>query len=275
MVMRVRDLINENIQLLIGYGKPGLLFSGGTDSTCLLFSLLELGYQPTLYTYTLDSYESDDLIHARLIASHYRLPLVVGTVPTDHETVVRDVKRMLMDGIRGKVAIQSLHGHYYLAPQVRESIIVNGSGIDPLYGVYRTFALDGSHNNKVTFDSRRRRKHLDNPKDQKMLRYYSSLYERHNTSTVFPYNQGNIIEFLMQLSWPEINEPRWKWITVKDYWNEFEQFDGYFRSRGSQQIVAGTRKLHDELLNSPINRQRRRGVNQLYEDLAVELNLEP
>lgn len=267
----IRELVNANIQSLVTERKVALAFSGGTDSTCLLFSLRELGYSPTLYTYAFNGYESQDVHCARFISHHFGLPLEICIIPSDIESILSDVRVMLRDGIRGKVAIQCMHGHYYVTPRVKEKVILNGSGIDGIYGVYKTFLRDDSQNNLETFN-RRRRKHLANPNDDAM-QFQSELYSKYGIRLVFPYRQDNILNFLLALSWREINEPVWKWITVRDYWESFERLPGYFRERGSQQIVAGARELHNELLELPINRHHRKDVTELYKDLALELRL--
>lgn len=269
--MEIRELINTNIQSLVTDREVALSFSGGTDSTCLLLSLLELGYSPKLYTYSLDGFESQDVYCAKFISSHFELPLEICVIPSDIESVLSDVQMMLRDGIRGKVAIQCMHGHYYVAPRVKEGVIVSGSGIDGIYGVYKTFLRDNSQNDLERFN-KRRRKHLANPNDDAM-QYQFVLYSKYGIKMVFPYRQDNILNFLMTLAWREINEPVWKWITVKDYWETFEKLPNYFRQRGSQQIVAGTRELHNKLLELPINKYHRKDVSELYKDLALESGL--
>ena len=268
---RIRDLINLNIQSVLTDRRVALAFSGGTDSTCLLLSLLELGYSPKLYTYSLDGHESKDVSCAKLISSHLGVPLEICTIPSDIGSVLNDVRAMLRDGVRGKVAIQCMHGHYYVAPRVRERVILSGSGIDGIYGVYKTFLQDNSRDDIDKFN-KRRRKHLADPNDDAM-QYHIELYSRYGVKMLFPYRQDNIIDVLMALEWREINEPVWKWITVKDYWETFAMLPGYFRQRGSQQIVAGIRELHSRLLDLPVNKYHRKDVSELYRDLAQQLDL--
>jgi len=267
----MRQLLNANLQSLLTDSSVALSFSGGTDSTCLLFSLLELGYRPALYTYTVQGCDSEDLQRARLMSKHYALPLVVCEIPASLDTVLADVRRMLRDGVRGKVAIQCLHGHYYVAPAVREAVIVNGSGVDGLYGVYRDMAIAAKGKPKAVFDAARR-EHLANSNDDAMLDQ-KACYGRHRVRVVYPYRQPNVIDYLMGFTWKQINRPKLKWITIQDYQQEFAQFPHYFRPRGSQQIVAGTRELHEMLLHSPANRYGRKRVADVYRDIAREEGL--
>jgi asparagine synthetase B (glutamine-hydrolysing) len=256
----MREMINANLLELLPEKQVGLSFSGGTDSTCLLFSLLELGYQPTLYTYTVAGNESEDLQRARRI-------------PNALEDVVVDVRKMLRDGIRGKVGIQCMHGHYYVAPLVEQRWIVNGSGIDGIYGVYKTYYQKKALADPVKFNAMRAA-HLADPNDDAML-YQTVLYGQFGIKVIYPYRQKNILDTLMDLTWQEMNQPVLKWITLQDYRAEFEALQGYYRPRGSQQIVAGTRELHARLLESPFNRNRRKQINDLYADLLAELGFAP
>jgi asparagine synthetase B (glutamine-hydrolysing) len=162
---------------------------------------------------------------------------------------MKDV-RMLASKYEGKVCVQCMHGHEYVAPMVKERKILNGSGIDGLYGAYRQFAFNGSRKDKATFDAERQ-KHLDNPNDDAM-EYQRQCYAAQGVKVLYPYRQPNIIQAVMAMSWKEINKPRLKYAIVKDY-PEFKMFDRYWRARGSQQIVAGTRELHDKILATPLN----------------------
>ncbi len=262
-------MLNDNlVRLTCGEDKVAIAFSGGTDSSCLLFSLLELGFRPTLYTYVVTGYASNDLVRAQMVSKAFNLSLVISVIPDNIDSLVSDVRRIVSDGIRGKVNIQCMHGHYYVAQNVKERLIFNGSGIDGLYGAYRTFAYDGSHKDKVVFDRVRRRKHLDNPNDDAM-EYQRDCYAKFDVNVIYPYRQGNIIDFLMGLSWPQINKPSMKWIAVRDYQLEFGGLKGYYRPRGSQQIEAGIRTLHNRLLRTPLNAMGRRRVDEIYKDIAA------
>lgn len=264
-------MLNANLRALLGgESSVALAFSGGTDSTCLLFSLLELGYRPPLYTYVVQGEDSEDLQRVRWANAQSGLPLNVCVIPNDIDILISDVRRMIADGISGKVGIQCMHGHYCVAPVVKEWVIVNGSGVDGLYGAYRTFAFDGSRKDKAVFDAARQ-KHLGNPNDDAMMDQ-ERCYARQGVRVVYPYRQQNIIDCLMSLSWEEINKPKMKWVAVKDYWQEFQTLPAeYFRPRGSQQIVAGTRALHDKLLRTPLNQRGLKRVSGIYRDIAAGL----
>lgn len=246
-----------------------LSFSGGTDSLGILFCCLELGIKPTLYTYVVDSYPSKDLSYSMRISTLYDLKLNVVIIPSDIGQLVFDVFRMLRDGIRGKVNLQCMHGHYYVAPVVKESQILNGSGVDGIYGVYREYLFDKQvRTDKNYFDSLRR-KHLDNPNDDAML-YQLTEYLKHDVKVLYPYRQSGFTDLLMNKTWNEINKPKFKNIFTKEFG---EMFNGYYRQRGSQQIMAGTRELHQKLLNTFYNTKEYKRVDYIYKNMLREMEL--
>ena len=263
----VRELLQTILREQLGKQPQSvaLSFSGGTDSTVLFFVLRDLGVLPTLYTYVVKGKDTPDLQRARYIHKAYGAPLVVCQIPTGEATIIRDVRSIIKDGIVGKVCIQCVHGHYYVAPQVKERVIFNGSGVDGLYGAYRTYAFDGSRKDKVIFD-RSRAAHFSNPNDDAMV-YQSGLFQKFGVQVMYPYRDARFVEWLMSKSWVEINRPRLKWIVVREF-PEIVQAKGYYRPRGSQQIMAGTRALHDKLLASKINLGHRR-VDEVYKDIVA------
>lgn len=263
-----RDYVEENIRWAVpASAKLAISFSGGTDSLCLLFSALKLGFTPTLYTYYIPG-RGEDWPVAQRMAKELGLTLIGCPITPTYEAVLADVKVLLARGIRGEVRIQCMNGHLKVAPEVREPYILNGSGIDALYGVYKGMTIQGRHNRPL-FDQLRQ-EHLGNPNDDAMVDQ-ADLYAEHGTKVVYPFRQPNIIRFLLGLSWEEINRPRLKNIAVKDY-PEFAQYPKLWRPRGSQQLNCGTKGLHyDLLLGSQYNKNGYKRLRPVYEEIAREV----
>lgn len=265
----LKTLLQNSIKNLVrNKDRVALSFSGGTDSLCILFSCLDLDIRPTLYTYYVDGYPSEDLKIAKGIAEHYNLKLVKCKIPKDLETLKKDILHMMELSIQGKVNLQCCHGHLYVAKKVKEKQILNGSGIDGIYGTYKTFAFDGSRDSKWIFDDKRQ-KHIDNKNDDAM-QYQSIIYGGHGVDVLFPYRDKLILDSLMQYGWAQINKPRNKHVITKCY-NQFT-WKGVYRPRGSQQIKAGTRDLHDMLISSNWNTKGRKRVIEIYKDVRESLN---
>lgn len=265
----MKKILMENIKLNVK-GRPfGISLSGGTDSLCILFSCEELKMLPkTAYIYVVSG-GSEDLEVSQKVCDYYKIPLVVAEIPKNLRALEEDTLRIIRDGIKGKVNIQCMHGHYYVAPLVKEKVILNGSGIDGLYGSYRSQILSGCGKDKILFD-KSRVEHLSNPNDDAMI-YQSELFLRYGIKVIYPYRSENIITYLMKLNWGEINKPKAKWVIVKQF-PQFQKLKVY-RPRGSQQIVAGTRSLHEDLLKSKLNVMGRKRVIDLYKDLKKRVEM--
>lgn len=253
---------------LQGLPQPvALSLSGGTDSLCLLFTMLEVGILPVCYNYVVDGFPSGDSARAKVVCQANGLILKTALIPNDLDAVIADVRTLIASGIRGKVGIQCMHGHMKLAPAVTERIIVNGSGVDGLYGSYKQFAFDGSHTSKAIFDAHRA-KHLQDPNDDAMV-YQTECYGRHGAQVVYPYRTQPVVDWLMARSYAELMKPRYKAATVAEF-PEFREYKHLYRPRGSQQIEAGTRALHERLLSHSINRGHSR-VQEVYKDMEAGL----
>lgn len=97
----------------------------------------------------------------------------------------------------------------------------------------------------------------------------SRIYGKYGIEVLYPYRSPDVIKFIMSKSWEEINKPRWKkWknLMIQDF-EKFKELKIY-RSRGSQQIVAGTREFHNKLLSTSLNIKKRKRVQELYKDIS-------
>jgi asparagine synthetase B (glutamine-hydrolysing) len=262
----MRKLLKQSISELIGNCKKiGLHFSGGTDSLCMLFSCLDLGVKPTLYTYYLKGNVSEDLQMARDVKSAFSVPLVEVPCPANMEYLERDVKYLLKQyDIKGSVNLQCCWGQLHLRCVVGEKLILNGSGVDGLYGVYKHMLMKGIRKDKRLFDIEREKYHNDPYADG--IRYCEEMYIEYGIRVVFPYMSNAIYNYLTNLSWDEMNKPCYKYIIVKDYEEYFKQHEIY-RKRGSQNLVSGIKQFHEKLLSRKINKNKRTRLLDLYRDI--------
>lgn len=261
----IRELLKNSIKKSIPSSRPlALAFSGGTDSLCILWVCLEIGVIPRLYTYYLKGINSEDLNCARRIKRKYDLDLVEISIPSDVETLKTDVENIILAGVQGKVNIQCMHGHYYLAKFVREKVILNGSGVDGLYGSYKSAAIIGKKDHSKF--QRMRLKYLQNPNSDAM-RYQNVCYSNYGIQIIFPYCDPTITKYLLSLTWKEMNQPKLKNIIYKEFESEFKSIERIYRPRGSQQIVAGIRTHHDLLLKTNLNKYGRKRVDEIYKDI--------
>lgn len=263
--MGIRQLLEKHLEDL--YPKMALEFSGGTDSNCLLLSLLSMGYRPSLYTYKLEGTESEDVKRAEYVADRFGLDLTICEIPYDFETLVKDIKTLISMGIFGIVAIQVSHGHLYTSKAIKEPLILNGGGPDEFLGSYKDFALNGSTKNKDIFDAFRRKKFAEPDFASRI-----SLRKIHWGREVYlPYIETDILDYALQFSWEEINKPIRKGLLLKDYPEMREYPDEYFPKRGNQYFIAGVKEFHNQLLRSSYNRRGYKRIDGVYREIKREM----
>lgn len=271
---KFNKLITESVKCLLDENpcesaSIGLAFSGGTDSSVLLFTLLSLGISPQLYTYCVQGQDSKDVRIAEKITKKLGLTLHVCSIPSGIECVIRDIKVLVNKyDIHGQMRIQCCQGAYSVAKKAKTDgikLMFNGSGVDGIYGIYMPQQLMRWHKRwKEWQDSRF--KHCHNPNDDAMMDQ-KRISENYGIDLVFPYRDSAFIAFLMDLTYEDMNIPRYKQIAVDAFRGYFDQTKSY-RPRGSQQLIAGTKLLHQKLLTHPINKFRRKSMAKLYEDIA-------
>jgi len=249
------------------YPNMALEFSGGTDSTCLLFSLLALGYRPNLYTYRLEGIDSEDLLRAEYIADRYGLDLTVCEIPYDYEILVKDIKRLIRLGIFGIVAIQVNHGHLYTSETITEPLVLNGGGPDEFLGSYKDFMLNGSSQNKAIFDAFRRKK-FSEPDFASRISLRKIFTGR---EVLLPFTSQDILDYALRFSWEEINKPIRKGLLIKDYPELNDLPEKFQPKRGNQYFIAGVKEFHEVLLRSSYNRKGYKRIDGVYREIKREM----
>ena len=75
--------------------KAVVALSGGVDSVTALFAMLESGRKPRCYTFYMDGDPSTDLRAATRITQDFGLEHVLVPIPTDHDEIVRNVRKVI------------------------------------------------------------------------------------------------------------------------------------------------------------------------------------
>jgi asparagine synthetase B (glutamine-hydrolysing) len=266
----MKELLKENIARMTAGRSVAVSLSGGTDSLAMLFCCVELGIKPVCYTYTVQGFLSDDLKRAQTVTQKYGLALNIANIPTDDEAIINDCKYLIRRGVRGKVCIQCMHGHMHTSKLVKEPIILNGSGIDGLYGAYKQFILSAKKFRMMPNEFNvMRQKHLTNPNDDAMGDQ-SKEYGEYEVEVLYPYREKNVVEYMMGKTWDELNKPYLKASTMRQF-PQFKEFGWDKSLRGSQQIMAGTRALHQKLLQSRYNTKGYKRVEFVYRAMEADL----
>ncbi|MGG0667875.1 asparagine synthase-related protein [Lederbergia citrisecunda] len=266
----LKKLINESLENSI-YEKESvaLLFSGGVDSLTCLFSLLEIGIKPSLYTFYLEGKPNNDLYYSEKVASIFNLKHNVIMIPYDIEQLENHVKYIVSSlPVDRKTNVQCVFPFLYLLPEIKEQYVVTGLCADDLYGSTKGVAIKGSKNKSV-FD-KIREKSRNNPNASAYLPIKTLVEDDHNKTLVAPYRDKNVFDYFMSKSWSELNKPKQKQVAIDVYSKYFNAHDIY-RRNSSLQVESGIREYHNELINSQLNRNNRKRVDEIYKDLQKEL----
>lgn len=258
----LRKSINQELEKRVtNKNSVAVLFSGGMDSLSLALSCLDVGIQPTLYTFSLKSYESPDLISSRQIASLLQLPLVEVMIDdTDVAKLQEDVLFIMnLFQTKRKTAIQCIYPFLYVAPVIKEEFVLTGLCADDIYGTPRSIA---KHRNTEKFDEIRHNRHND--PQSSAYKHLKLWFEMLNKTFVAPYKESEpLTSYLLGLSYKELHSPKQKYPMYKDYQDELEQHQLY-RLNSNLQVGSRVREWHDELMNTSWNTGEFKTIVGLY-----------
>lgn len=257
------NYFNENID----DNGVALLFSGGTDSLTCLFSLLEVNIRPTLYSFHLEGVVHKDIEVSKKVAMYFDLPHVIVEIPKNTEQLKSDVIYLTQKmSLNRKSNIQCTYPFLHMMSYIKEDIVVSGLCADDLYGTSKSMSIKYA-NDKVGFD-KARRKTLQNQYSS-AYKPISDLFKSHNKTLLLPYRNESIIAFFMKHSWSELNKPKQKQIALNSYTKYFDDLNVYRRNT-SLQVGSKIREWHNELLNTGLNKNNRKRVDEIYKDLYKE-----
>lgn len=245
--------MNEYLQeKIMDKESVAILCSGGMDSLSLVLSSMELGIKPVLYTFYLKSYESPDLYSSRNIASLFQLPLVeVAIDDRDVTKLQKDVVYMMKTfKVKKKTAIQCIYPFLYVAPLIKEKVVLSGLCADDLYGTPRSMAKH--RNDPATFSALREARIL-NP-SASSYKEIKELLERHDKQFMAPYKEcEKLVNYFRTHMYKDMHSPKQKWLTYRDYQAEIETYD-LFRLNSNLQCGSRIREWHEELMKTEWNK---------------------
>jgi asparagine synthetase B (glutamine-hydrolysing) len=262
----LKKLLKEAIHESIKDSKDvALLFSGGTDSLTCLFSLFEMDIKPTLYTFYLEGKPNRDLEYSKKVAEFYSLEHTIIEIPYSlsklEESVLYITENLPVDR---KTNVQCVFPFLYVMPQVKEKYVVSGLCADDLYGSAKSVIIKASKNKEV-FDSIRE-KTRSSLNSSAYLPIKQFIEQTHGKVFITPYREQEVHDFFMEKSWAELNKPKQKQIAIDAFSSYFEEQDIY-RKNSNLQVESGIREYHNELINSELNENNRRRVDEIYKDL--------
>lgn len=261
---KFRDCIKKDISDRIGNEKDIAVFlSGGVDSTSCLLACIDIGLNITAYTFYLEGHESQDLHASRLISNNVGVHLKEIVVPYSLDKLQEDTIRIINEfKTARKTAVQCIHPFLYVIPAVKEKTIVSGLYADDLYGTSRKGNIIGRKSRKE-FDSFRL--HSISQEDYSCV-YIRKAVERSGKKLVTPFVGGTLQDYLMSLSWEQMNTPVAKYIAVRAF-SDYYGKNSWYRKNSNLQVNSGIREYHELLLKTPLNKRHSDSVVGIYNSI--------
>lgn len=259
-----------------------LMFSGGTDSICVLAAAMEMGEKPYCYHAVVDGHPSEDLRRAREMAKYWGFPLRVVTIPGDLVSLERDVRR-LVDCLSELEAwnparttvIQCSHVMMYLAREISQSHASAVMGVGGVTDDTRKCAE--AHHKEGSAGSDRIRRYTQfmgsapigvdvNPINAEIW-FAETFYglEIHK-----PYEDPTFGEYSLSLPLEVVNYPRMKGIGIRAFswfWNDNPH---WWKPNTNMHVGSGIRELHNLMVDSPLNTRDLKRTPGIYRDILKQ-----
>lgn len=273
-----REALINSVARQVGTGDVAVMFGGGTDAACIVFSLMELGIKPHLYTFHLEGYESEDLKSSKKFADYFKLKHTTFTIMRDPDALIEDVF-VLMNKHRcfpSPTIIQCSQPFLRLFPLVKEPVTMLGFGIDLCYGMSRYMSVN-CRNNPDEYHKILIRNYdtgcLFRNGSEHIIYHISKDY---GTKLVYPYYDPDILKIFLQLTLKEVSLPKLKqkWISVYAFKDYFDKYPMY-RVHSNYQSNAGIQQWHNAVfLNSKYNVKNYRDIYFVYRHMSNNIIIE-
>lgn len=265
-----REVLRTAVEKLWPEDPCALLFSGGTDSLTVLWTLLDLGITPTCYTFRLQRKRSKDSKVARLSASYFNFALVEVVVPDQHpEELAADLGWLVSKmGTARKTHVEVLWCFWRLLTHpIVERQVWTGLQADTLYGTSQKAAIRCWNMSAASF-ARERRRLIKEP-DTEGLDQMDRLCRLVSAEHAAPYARAEVRDWTLSRSWKELNVPKKKMPARRAFASEFAAGALYRNGVDGIQAGSGVTAYLEELRDCPaVNTEGRRSMTKLYEDLG-------
>ena len=271
----IKDLLIDHIKNKVPDSEVAVLLSGGVDSISVALAAQDAGKNIISYTFHLKDKPSYDALKAKEVSDKMGWECHTVEVPT--ENLISDWYKLVEHGCRKKTHFECVFPFLYVYPEIRERCVLTGWAADGYFGPSKKammrYADDKrwdkytkyckTYNQKqLTFDEFRIA-YLDG--DCAGYQQHTKLAKNHKKEHITPYKDPKVREYLMGMSWKELNKPRQKEPVRADF-PELEEF-GKIKQHQNLHLNAGVDKLFSQLLDNPeINFNKRKRMMDVCRD---------
>ena len=200
-------------------GSVAVATSGGVDSSALVVSCLDLGYEPVIMSFKLDNKASVyDFDAAQRLARKFDLTFVPVILPTDAEIVMRTVKDIIRTlRVKNKAAIECLFPMMFMFSKCQEfqmSNLVCGHAADGHYALSKKAMIHYRHSKESFQQFRKEYFRRSNVAQSESLR---QLGKQTRVAVHLPYLTTTYFQLFSDLSWRDVNTPRQKELIRRDF----------------------------------------------------------
>lgn len=269
---RFRELLIESVnEHFKEYQLPEntpIMLSGGTDSTTLLFAMLESGRRPPCYTFQLGQRDNNDVRSAKRLTEHFKLEWHLVSMPDDEHTLEQDVRELVHTVPPIKTLVQVCHPMTYLGPRLAadgHTSVLGAITADAIYGsgqqMQRLYRKEG----EAAFNALRQ-KAIDNVQLGDSSEYIEIVLAHWGVAYYDVMNYYPLKEHCRNFTYKELWQGSKKLLPIMAFEDYYRQ-GRFVREPSPFQIESGIREWHDTLLKSPLNVNGRKEVAALYRDM--------
>ncbi len=260
-----KDLFFGNIKKYCEKEKNiGVALSAGKDSTAILLALLELGYNPTAYSFHVDGVMSTDFVLARENCNKLNVPFVECILPALAN------KKLVVEYITKydrclKVEVECQYPYYFLLPKVKEKILLIGLSAGTMLPLSKKVCIHYKHDKEKLNHWR----DGDYEVDINDLRTFNRMSEDMGLKVAVrdPFFSEDMLAWFKEQSWDSLHKPQQKQVLIDlfpEKWKELEVIKQTSLQCGDSMI----RETYEHLLEDRnLNYRRRTRMLDLYRDI--------
>ena len=246
----IRDIFEHFLQSLPdGFA---VATSGGISSAALLASAVAVNKKPVALSFTFHDFYSTDWLHARAMASHFKVPFYDVSLPSDKNKINKSVSTLIHKyKLKKKARIECSFPFLYVAKTCKSlgiTTLVTGLCDDGHFGLSKKAMIHYKHTQEK-FDQFRH-DYFSDP-DAAGRKSINKICQDQNINLINPYCDPNVFKLFIGKSWDELNKPKQKYAIRKCY-PELDKF----RLPNHTNLQLGDSKIAQRVGNAVISKYK-------------------